>query len=100
MLSAVLSGYSAASVTSVAVEKLTMLAIGFAQALPSVAPANAEPVSSCDPNYSGACVPVASDVNCVDGSGNGPAYVQGPVTVIGTDIYKFDSDGNGTGCES
>ena len=33
----------------------------------------------CDPNYSGACVPIASDVDCAGGSGNGPAYVQGPV---------------------
>jgi uncharacterized protein YabE (DUF348 family) len=26
----------------------------------------------CDRNYSGACVPVASDVDCAGGSGNGP----------------------------
>lgn len=55
--------------------------------------------SNCDPNYSGACVPIASDVDCVGGSGNGPAYVKGPVKVIGTDIYGLDRDGNGTGCE-
>ena len=55
--------------------------------------------SSCDPNYSGACVPIASDVDCAGGSGNGPAYVTGPVTVIGTDIYGLDSDGDGIGCE-
>ena len=55
--------------------------------------------SSCDPNYSGACVPIASDVDCAGGSGNGPAYVTGPVTVIGTDIYDLDRDGDGTGCE-
>ena len=54
---------------------------------------------SCDPNYSGACVPIASDVDCAGGSGNGPAYVEGPVTVIGTDIYGLDSDGDGIGCE-
>jgi resuscitation-promoting factor RpfB len=53
----------------------------------------------CDPNYSGACVPIASDVDCAGGSGNGPAYVQGPVTVIGTDIYGLDRDGDGIGCE-
>jgi hypothetical protein len=56
--------------------------------------------SSCDPNYSGACVPIASDVDCAGGSGNGPAYVQGPVTVIGSDIYGLDRDGNGIGCEN
>jgi resuscitation-promoting factor RpfB len=53
----------------------------------------------CDPNYSGACVPIASDVDCAGGSGNGPAYVQGPVQVVGTDIYGLDSDGDGIGCE-
>ena len=54
---------------------------------------------SCDPNYSGACVPIASDVDCAGGSGNGPAYIEGPVTVIGTDIYGLDGDGDGIGCE-
>jgi hypothetical protein len=53
----------------------------------------------CDPNYSGACVPIASDVDCAGGSGDGPAYVQGPVRVIGTDIYDLDRDGDGIGCE-
>ena len=53
----------------------------------------------CDPNYTGACVPIASDVDCAGGSGNGPAYVQGPVYVIGNDIYDLDSDGDGVGCE-
>ncbi|MCG7595724.1 hypothetical protein [Mycobacterium sp. PSTR-4-N] len=56
--------------------------------------------ADCDPNYSGACVPIASDVDCAGGSGNGPAYVQGPVTVIGNDIYDLDRDGDGTGCDS
>jgi resuscitation-promoting factor RpfB len=56
-------------------------------------------VQHCDPNYSGACVPIASDVDCAGGSGNGPAYVQGPVRVVGTDIYGLDSDGDGIGCE-
>jgi resuscitation-promoting factor RpfB len=53
----------------------------------------------CDPNYSGACVPIASDVDCAGGSGNGPAYVRGPVRVIGRDIYGLDDDGDGIGCE-
>jgi|GEM_PF-2438276 len=59
----------------------------------------AEP--SCDPNYSGACVPnvYPSDVDCAGGSGNGPYYVQGPVQVIGTDHYGLDRDGDGTACE-
>lgn len=52
----------------------------------------------CDPNYD-PCVPVASDVDCAGGSGNGPAYVEGPVRVIGTDIYGLDRDGDGIACE-
>ncbi|NDV01819.1 hypothetical protein GZA08_12675 [Pseudoroseicyclus sp. CLL3-39] len=55
--------------------------------------------SQCDPNYSGACVPIASNVDCAGGSGNGPAYVQGPVRVVGRDIYELDRDGDGIGCD-
>ena len=55
--------------------------------------------SNCDPNYSGGCVPIASDVDCAGGSGNGPAYVSGPVTVVGSDIYRLDGDNDGIGCE-
>lgn len=56
-------------------------------------------VAQCDPNYAGACVPIASDVDCAGGGGNGPAYVKGPVRVIGSDIYGLDRDGDGIGCE-
>jgi resuscitation-promoting factor RpfB len=59
-----------------------------------------KPQQKCDPNYSGACVPIASDVDCAGGSGNGPAYVTGPVQVIGEDIYDLDRDGDGVGCDS
>lgn len=58
------------------------------------------PTNNCDPNYTGVCVPIASDVDCSSGSGNGPAYVRGPVRVVGTDIYDLDRDGNGIGCEN
>jgi hypothetical protein len=44
-------------------------------------------------------VPIASDVDCDGGGGNGPAYVTRPVQVIGTDIYGLDSDHDGIGCE-
>lgn len=54
--------------------------------------------SGCDPNYS-PCVPIASDVDCAGGRGNGPAYVSGPVRVIGSDIYDLDRDGDGTACD-
>ena len=56
--------------------------------------------ANCHPSYTGACVPVASDVDCAGGSGNGPAYVSGPVTVVGADAYDLDGDGDGTGCDS
>jgi hypothetical protein len=62
--------------------------------------AEEEAESSCDPNYSGACLdPAASDYDCEGGSGNGPYYT-GTVTVIGEDHYGLDADGDGTGCES
>ncbi|MCM0674977.1 G5 domain-containing protein [Micromonospora phytophila] len=54
----------------------------------------------CDPNYSGACVPIASDVDCAGGSGDGPAYVEGPVRVVGSDIYRLDRDGDGIACDT
>nr|WP_236646950.1 G5 domain-containing protein [Micromonospora acroterricola] len=54
--------------------------------------------SRCDPNYS-PCVPIASDVDCAGGSGNGPAYVSGVVKVIGSDIYDLDRDNDGYGCD-
>lgn len=62
------------------------------------APPPPPPAPACDPNYSG-CVPIASDVDCAGGTGNGPAYVRGPVSVIGNDIYDLDRDGNGIACE-
>jgi hypothetical protein len=61
--------------------------------LPAIAAAQ------CDPNYARVCVPVASDVDCAGGSGNGPEYVRGPVEVVGDDIYDLDRDGDGIACE-
>lgn len=54
----------------------------------------------CHPSYVRACVPVASDVDCSSGSGNGPEYVVGPVEVVGPDEYGLDHDGDGIGCEN
>lgn len=91
---------------SAIVGKLALLTIAVAFGLAFAPAANAapapvpqQPSSSCDPNYSGACVPIDSDVDCAGGSGNGPSYVSGPVTVVGDDIYGLDSDGDGIGCE-
>jgi hypothetical protein len=56
--------------------------------------------ATCDPNYQGACLdPNASDYDCAGGSGDGPKYVQGPVTVVDDDHYRLDADGDGVGCE-
>ena len=52
----------------------------------------------CDPNYT-PCVPIASDVDCAGGSGNGPEYVDGPVRVVGSDPYELDRDGDGIACD-
>ncbi|MBX9645100.1 MAG: hypothetical protein K2W91_13510 [Novosphingobium sp.] len=53
----------------------------------------------CHPSYEGACVPIASDVDCAGGSGNGPAYFVGPVYIVGPDEYGLDRDGDGVACE-
>lgn len=55
--------------------------------------------SGCHPSYS-PCVPMSSDVDCGNGSGDGPSYVAGPVKVLGSDPYDLDSDGDGWGCVS
>lgn len=55
--------------------------------------------ASCHPSYT-PCVPVASDVDCGGGSGNGPAYVWTKVKVIGPDVYGLDADNDGWGCDS
>lgn len=68
------------------------------QVIPKSPPVTAAPTSNCDPNYTG-CVPIASDVDCAGGSGNGPAYVRGLVRVIGSDIYDLDRDGDGVACQ-
>jgi hypothetical protein len=52
----------------------------------------------CDPNYSGCLDPNSSDYDCEGGSGNGPDYT-GTVTVLGTDHYGLDEDGDGIGCD-
>jgi micrococcal nuclease len=45
------------------------------------------------------CLQPGPDVDCAGGSGNGPRYVEGPVSVSGSDPYGLDSDGDGMGCE-
>ena len=84
----------AQSVTTLPIDQVTNVGT---QPIPVVAPPAPAAPSGCDPNYSG-CVPIASDVDCPGGSGNGPAYAEGVVQVIGSDIYDLDRDGDGYGC--
>lgn len=48
---------------------------------------------SCNNNYTGTCVPnVSNDIDCSD--------IRHKVTVVGKDVYHFDADADGSGCES
>ncbi|NIJ04806.1 G5 domain-containing protein [Frigoribacterium faeni] len=87
----------AENVVAAPVQQVT--SIGTRQPYVAPAPVAASAVGGCDSNYAGACVPVASDVDCAGGSGNGPAYVQGPVTIVGSDVYDLDRDGDGVACD-
>jgi endonuclease YncB( thermonuclease family) len=59
----------------------------------------AESAQNCHPSYQGACLdPTASDYDCEGGEGNGPLYT-GTVTVIGSDPFGLDGDGDGIGCD-
>lgn len=92
-----LNNSSAGHGSTVSTKTTSTITAPVVQPPPPASPLTVQP--ECDPNYSGACVPIASDVDCAGGSGNGPAYVQGPVNVVGTDIYGLDRDGNGVGCQ-
>lgn len=81
-------------ITAAPINKVVARGTYVAPAKPTVPPGG-----NCDPNYSGACVPIASDVDCGGGSGNGPAYLYGTATVIGYDIYGLDRDVDGLACE-
>ncbi|WP_249354225.1 G5 domain-containing protein [Microbacterium sp. 2FI] len=72
--------------------------VGTYVAPPPPSPPPAQP-AGCDSNYADACVPVASDVDCASGSGNGPAYFDGVARVVGVDIYDLDRNGDGFACE-
>ena len=76
-------------------KKLVLFATFYASTLSPVGAQDQQ----CHPSYQGACVPMASDVDCAGGSGNGPAYVRGPVRVVGWDEYDLDRDGDGVACE-
>jgi endonuclease YncB( thermonuclease family) len=71
-------------------------------ARPVTTTTKAPATGGCHPSYSGACVPAGvSDVDCAGGSGDGPAYVSTKrFSVVGPDVYRLDSDGDGVACES
>ena len=57
--------------------------------------------NNCHPSYSPCIIDNGQDVDCQGGSGNGPRYVKGPITVSSdSDPYGLDRDGDGIGCES
>lgn len=45
------------------------------------------------------CLAPAADYDCAGGSGDGPRYIEGPVTVTGDDPYGRDANGDGVGCQ-
>jgi hypothetical protein len=59
------------------------------------------PARNCDPAYPGRCLQDGiGDYDCAGGSGNGPNYVDGPLTVRSPDPFDLDRDHDGVGCES
>ena len=86
------------TITTSPVDEVT--AVGTRQPAPAPPPPPA-PVAGggCHPSYADVCVPFASDVDCAGGSGNGPAYVSGPLRVVGPDVYDLDRDGDGIACD-
>ncbi|MCJ1675196.1 G5 domain-containing protein [Rathayibacter sp. VKM Ac-2929] len=83
------------AVTTAAVDDVTRVGT----LTPAPAPVAAAADAGCHPSYAGECVPIASDGDCAAGSGNGPVYIQGPVTVVGPDEYDLDRDGDGIACD-
>lgn len=66
---------------------------------PTTAPPTSAP-RNCDPSYPDVCLnPNAEDYDCAGGSGNGPLYVEGPISVSPPDPFGLDADGDGVGCE-
>ena len=67
---------------------------------PTPRPTRASGGGNCHPSYRGVCLrPNSGDYDCAGGSGNGPYYVSGPISVVGYDEFDLDRDGDGIGCE-
>jgi endonuclease YncB( thermonuclease family) len=65
------------------------------------APKPRSPSPGPAPNCQGynPCLTPGPDYDCAGGSGDGPRYVDGPVSVHGSDPYDLDRDGDGVACE-
>lgn len=70
-----------------------------AAGLAAPASAQEEVPPECHASYI-PCVPIDEDVDCASGEGNGPAFIDYPVQVIGEDEYGLDDDADGTGCDN
>ena len=67
---------------------------------PTTAPPPTSAPRNCNPSYSDVCLnPNAEDYDCAGGSGNGPLYVEGPISVRPPDPFGLDADDDGVGCE-
>ena len=74
--------------------------VAVATPVPFVAPAPVVVAPAYDASYPGANLLVGvGDYDCAGGSGDGPNYVAGPITVLPPDPFDLDRDGNGIGCE-
>ena len=70
---------------------------------PTTAPTPPQPSCDRDPSYPDAnpCIPIgAADYDCLGGTGDGPNFIAGPITVLPPDPHGLDGDGDGIGCES
>jgi cytoskeletal protein RodZ len=92
-----------AAAVKAAADKAAADKVAAARAAAAAAAAAATPPTTsapnCTPGYD-PCIPPGPDVDCAGGTGNGPRYVQGPITVTGSDPYRLDADHNGIGCEN
>jgi PASTA domain len=67
---------------------------------PPTAPPPTAPPKNCDPAYPDKCLQDGiGDWDCANGSGNGPNYVDGPLTVLAPDPFDLDRNHDGVGCE-
>jgi hypothetical protein len=92
--------------TGVRVVSDSRITVVVAKAPPPPPPTTVPPPPStsaprnCDPSYPDVCLnPNAEDYDCAGGSGNGPLYVEGPISVSAPDPFGLDANGDGVGCE-